>query len=285
MKNLCRIGMPPAYIDRYKSIVAAKKQSKTKETLEDLAEQVAARYVEYENAFNANMLHTLAEDKNMRKNVTVLQHCFKKPTKPLREIFKAVVTAQGDSRILQKCPYCGITLPGTYDHYVPETPFPEFSAHALNLVPSCGKCNSKKSANWKDGNRRLFVNYYCDPLPDEQYLHVTLATKPNSKAVGARFRLERAASIADNALWNLIESHFQRLELLDRYSEQVDNEVSEIFDSCVAHLQDGGNDVVHFLNIVSSSHSAIFGVNHWRVVLWRALSADQNFCQLVQGSV
>lgn len=44
------------------------------------------------------------------------------------------------------CPMCGSSSVGTVEHYLPKSPFPEFSIFSFNLLPSCGPCNSKRGS-------------------------------------------------------------------------------------------------------------------------------------------
>lgn len=280
MKKLNAVATPPCYIKRYKAVVDAKHTGPTKTLLQLIHRGVSLRYTEYYTAFQNNNLQSMAELPAMQAHKDQLQSCYINSTKPLRDIFKAIKTAQ-TTRMLQRCPYCGITLPNTFDHYLPKGRFPEFSAHTLNLVPCCSSCNSSKNERWLDGVNRIFINYYLDPLPDDQYLQVQIISSPGSLAIAAEFSLVRPPAITDDQLWALIESHYDNLHLLNSYREEVNNEIFEIYEVCCCHLADGGNNVVNFLNGLSNSNAAILGANHWRVVLWRALAQDANFIDLI----
>lgn len=50
---------------------------------------------------------------------------------------------------LLSCPMCGGLGGRTLEHYLPKTPYPEFSIFSHNLFPSCGSCNSKRGARNK----------------------------------------------------------------------------------------------------------------------------------------
>lgn len=47
---------------------------------------------------------------------------------------------------LNSCPFCGGDGARTIEHYLPQTSYPEFSVYSLNLLPSCGSCNSKRNS-------------------------------------------------------------------------------------------------------------------------------------------
>lgn len=47
---------------------------------------------------------------------------------------------------LNSCPFCGGDGARTIEHYLPQASYPEFSVYSLNLLPSCGSCNSKRNS-------------------------------------------------------------------------------------------------------------------------------------------
>ncbi|WP_143482407.1 hypothetical protein [Pseudomonas congelans] len=47
---------------------------------------------------------------------------------------------------LNSCPFCGGDGARTLEHYLPQASYPEFSVYSLNLLPSCGSCNSKRNS-------------------------------------------------------------------------------------------------------------------------------------------
>lgn len=53
--------------------------------------------------------------------------------------------------VIGSCPMCGSSNVGTVEHYLPKTPFPEFSVFSFNLVPSCNICNQKRGSKHANG--------------------------------------------------------------------------------------------------------------------------------------
>ncbi|QUG87675.1 hypothetical protein GR140_02525 [Pseudomonas putida] len=53
--------------------------------------------------------------------------------------------------MLGSCPMCGSLTLGTVEHYLPKTPFPEFSVFSWNLIPSCSSCNQKRGSKHVNG--------------------------------------------------------------------------------------------------------------------------------------
>ena len=204
-----------------------------------------------------------------------LLSCYKNKTKKTLEIFDAIKDAQRVG-VLSKCPYCGITRPGTFDHYLPEAEYPEFSVHALNLVPCCSDCNSSKGPRFKTGNQRHYLHYYSDPFPEDQFLFVDIVTRPNVHSYGVRFYIQIPHGFSLSS-WRLIENHFKKLKLLQRYKDEANDEVMTAFSACKNHLKDGGANVANFLNGVCDDEEDKFGNSHWRIVLKRKLITMPDF--------
>ncbi|MCE0912568.1 MULTISPECIES: hypothetical protein [Pseudomonas] len=63
------------------------------------------------------------------------------------------------------CPCCGShSVPGTLDHYLPKTSFPEFAVLLANLTPMCNACQEDKGASYltEEGNRKFIHSYFDD---------------------------------------------------------------------------------------------------------------------------
>lgn len=64
------------------------------------------------------------------------------------------------------CPSCGEPgKPGTLDHYLPKSVFPELSVVIANLTPMCAECQQSKSDDYVDENgNKLFIHPYFDAI-------------------------------------------------------------------------------------------------------------------------
>lgn len=284
MIRLNKVNNPPSYISRHDSIVSGKRNADIKTQLETLRGKVSGRYKVFEDHMTQRTIEEIKEDSEMRSSKESLQSCYKNKTKNTIAIFTEIEKVQS-KRVLERCPYCGITLPKTYDHYLPEENFPELSVHAVNLVPCCGECNSIKSNKWIKSGKRLFLHFYSDPIPTDQFLFVNLNTKPDSLAYGVKFTLssKRPKNYAAND-WELVKSHFKTLSLLKKYQDYSNNEISNVFTLCVAHIMDRGGSTENFLDYICDEEEKIFGPNHWRTVLKRELSLSVDFNHNVKNA-
>jgi hypothetical protein len=74
------------------------------------------------------------------------------------------------------------------------------------------------------------LHAYPDAVRELQFLTVALHQAPGFEGVEASFDLIRPAGVS-TAAWSLIESHFARLKLLERYAELSNDEIAEILSS------------------------------------------------------
>jgi len=279
MKILNKAQCPPSYIRRHNQIVEAKTKDDVRRSLQSVQSSVTLRYRKFQSAIRQGNLHRLNTDLTLRRKKDHLLSCYKNKTKKTLAIFTEIENAQLGGA-LSKCPYCGITRPSSYDHYMPEEHYPELAVHALNLIPCCSLCNSSKGATFLVSNRRQYLHFYSDNIPSELFLFADITTRPNSVAYAVRFRIEKPTLFNPND-WGLIENHYRRLKLLKQYKNEANDEISTIFSSCKAHMKDGGGSVLSFLTDICDDEAEQFGENHWRVVLKRKLAVTPEFVNYV----
>lgn len=274
MKTLISLPPHPAYLDRYVAI-RDKKHSPTRASLVAAHALLSQRYQDYEQAIVRNTLTGLAQSHAALALSKPLRACYGSPTQPLKDLKKAIVDTQ-PKRQLKYCPMCGTTLPKTYDHYLPAALFPEYAVHPLNLVPCCSLCNSIKDDDWLcAAGERQYLHAYSDALPDAQFVYVTLHQHVALKGVGATFSLQQPVDVPAEQ-WRLIDSHFRRLHLIDRYDELGNDEIAEMLSDGKAYQDAGGSDVQDFLRCRSTDRRGVYGRNHWVAVLMSALAEHQD---------
>lgn len=287
MKTMVAPSAVVTYSQRHKNVVSSKantvkgKPNTTKNNLLLLEPQILARYRLFEQAIVQNTLFSFSEDPALAAHKDDLLSCYTGRTKKVKEIFKLIEDTQ-PKRFLKRCPYCGVTLPKTYDHYLPEAHFPELSVHALNLVPCCGSCNSTKNNFWKNNIHRTFLYFYKDIIPNAQYINVNIFTGADS--IGAQFSIQRPINI-QNAVWEVLFSHYEKLGLIFTYNELASDEITEVFNSCVAHIRCGGTNVRLFVENLLATEETLYGINHWRVVLMKSLAINADFSRIVTSNV
>jgi hypothetical protein len=172
---------------------------------------------------------------------------------------------------------------------LPASLFPEFAVHPLNLVPCCSICNAIKGNDWPDtGGRRLYLHAYSDILPAEAFLNVALKTSKDATGVGAVFWIERPPGFRKDA-WSLIESYFDRLNLIERYTDLSNDEIAEILTDCRIYLDSGGKMAQAFLKSRAKERTEVYGPSHWQLVLMdkiaRSSKLDEWIAQPRRGCV
>ena len=270
MRCLNILGDDPPYLDRYVAI-RNRKHREIRTRLTAAHTLIEERYEVYAQAVDQGTLADLRSHAQALQISDILRACYGGATQPLKQLKQAIKDVQ-PKRLMKYCPMCGTTLPGTFDHYMPAVRFPEFAVHPLNLVPCCAKCNSAKDDDWlSEDGKRQFLHAYTDQIPNLQFVIVTLHEDQALDGVGATFSLQRPTGLSDD-LWELINSHFCRLKLIDRYDELSNDEVAEILSDCRAFCDAGGKDVRDFLSGRANDRSEVYGRNHWIGLLMSAMA-------------
>lgn len=268
MRKLATWFMPPTHIQRFEYI-RDKKNRDTRQKLINRQADIRARFIDYETRFASNTLAAIPASP-LQAIKDELRSCYGR-NNGMKAIQNVIEATQENGRLVW-CPYCGITTPTSYDHYLPASKFPEFAAHALNIVPACAKCNSAKDNIWLTRGVRQFIHFYLDDIPVLPYLSVRLVADSLAQAVSAVFSLSRAGMPAP--IWAVMEAHFLNLTLIERYNRQSNTLVNQALKLSKVYLDSGGKDAALFLKNCAADQAKLFGDYDLRVVLWRAMSAD-----------
>jgi 5-methylcytosine-specific restriction endonuclease McrA len=258
------------YIKWYENII--EKKSNLSE-LKDLKDDISERYEEYLIKFNSELL-ILIPPSLYKKNFPPLLGCYKSEVSQLKEL-KRLIKENQPVELRGTCQYCGIGDPKTMDHYLPISFFPEYSVLALNLIPCCKDCNSKKDNHWKKDDYRGIINLYLDKLPKQQYLFGQV--KWENRLPVVRFQIENRSKIDVN-IFSVIENHFERLNLIDLYNDKSSallDQIIEIF----AYYSDDRDEksITHRLLRDAVDKKLKFGPNYWESILKQTLAGDDKF--------
>lgn len=204
-----------------------------------------------------------------------MRHAFTVETQPMTAL-------RGDllGRIsVVRCPFCGISESSTLDHYLPKEQFPEFSVYPKNLVPSCAVCNTRKRDRIliEGTNVRMFLHPCFDVVPEVAFLVVR--TRMEADALSLSYRLMRPVGM-ELQTFQRLQSHFEQLGLADRYRrmglEHLGGQypalrraygAGEVAERVAEKLIEGATDF-----------EEISGPNYWLARLYRALAANDDFC-------
>ena len=108
-------------------------------------------------------------------------------------------------------------------------------------------------------------------------MFVTITGKATGEGYATKFRIAKPAGYpASN--WRLLEAHYEELNLLERYREQANGEIANMFDNAVTFVEvSKSTDLDAFIAATCDKEEATFGLNHWRTVLKRELAACDAF--------
>lgn len=269
----------------HSNVVESKKDTQRdpnyKERVLALNEDIGELFRNYNERFSENELENLEPHGYNGVEKEDLQKLYSYKSKAIQKL-KIDLTTGKNNRVDNICQNCSIGEISSFDHYLPQSEFPEFVVNPLNLIPSCSKCNGFKNAAWRSGGRREFINLYIDTLPEEQYLFVEI--NANEEGIDLSYYLENVNGI-DEDLFALIENHYQKLELLERFKENSSNVIVELevtIQNFARHLSlDKVRDTVEEM---CNDKKVILGNNNWELVLQNALVNNEDYMSRFQNS-
>lgn len=234
-------------------------------------DEIEARFDEYDHAFETDTLESIDEDPVMQRMRTDLQSLYNFKSKPFQALHELLI--KPDGVLDDTCPNCDKDSVESFDHLLPQTKFPEFSDHPLNLMPCCSECNERKSSNWIENGKRKYLNLYIDELPDVQYLFCDVRVSGDS--IECDFSLSNLKGI-DADLFRKIRNHFDALDLCRRYknrSNQLVTELSSHVQLCKSFTLGDINEkeyVRHILLDEIANRKQQDGCNDWRTLIFEA---------------
>jgi hypothetical protein len=271
--------------DFHKEVLASKNNTKKDPTykgrVESLNEDITHQFDLYDSLFAINDLPLLTNKAFTVQCVEDLKKLYSYDLKAIQKL-KIKVTTTEAGRVLNTCQNCAINQVNSFDHFVPQIDFPEFSVNPKNLFPSCTECNSKKSRIWKEDGKRKFLNLYLDELPTVQYLFVDIEFE-NGLPI-AKFKVENINGI-NNETFELLKNHYDKLDLCNRYSSAIDETVTNTIISINEGLNSMSKDELRIVNLERQEKSKLaFGHNYWKAILQIELVNSDQFVSYAQSN-
>lgn len=261
-------------INWYSDIVSNKHDSDIKTNLEEISDDIENRFNEYVNKFSANQLINI-DDSQYIENHPGLVSCYKSEGDVLKLLKKEIKDNQDDD-LKGVCQYCGILKPKTFDHYLPISKYPEFSALAINLVPCCKDCNGKKHNYWKENLERGIINFYIDNIPNSQFLFGNVIFISGIPHV--EYQLLNPNNIINSFFFDIATKHYKRLELLQLFKDTSTDELGEMIRMFKIYVANPTvEDLRQKLNTDASQLQLQFGLNYWKAVMRLTLSQSEPF--------
>lgn len=167
------------------------------------------------------------------------------------------------------CPYCAIGEANTTEHILPKSLFPEYAVNVYNLIPTCSVCNNYKGDKIVDENSKVFtINFYTDTLPNKRYLFANIT--PIVGGVQLKYYLNDKYVI-DKNLYALIERHFNRYHLIERFHKKAEQELSNIenyfkYENITSEAD--YDKAAEKLIKKTEGDANSYGKNHWKIVMY-----------------
>lgn len=273
MKNLKPYDLPS--IGFYEELVLTKRNSVKnpdfKTRLVSYKANIDLNFTQYDTYYvDNNLTSMIPSDFNAQQKTDILS-LYSYSNSAISKL-KIKLTTSEYNRVENTCQNCTIGEVSSFDHFLPKDEFPEFSVHPKNLIPSCSKCNGKKSINWRNGLNSLFLNLYLDVLPDIQYLFVDV-----DQTLDFTFIIENRNHI-NTDLFSIIESHYVKLDLTQRFKENSNKVVSELINSINSTKNKLPRaEIINSVIETENSNKALYGSSYWQSVLKIALVQNNKF--------
>lgn len=234
------------------------------------------RFHEYKK--NRKGLEKLTPFPYTEQQKSCLEGCYDSDTDAKKKLI-ALIKGKLDTHSKAVCSYCGIGRPTTIDHYLPKSIFPEFSVLSYNLIPCCPECNNLKSNHWIDdkSKTRLFVNFYFDEIPNENYLFAKILPKNNAFLVEFFYKAPNNSKI-----FSTISTHLTKLDITNRLEVIANSHIDTVYDQNQSALY-AGSDAEQLKNTLRLNTRILekkHGKNYWQVVLNRAIQNSNSFFTL-----
>lgn len=247
-----------------------------KDLIKNKYNTILDKYVEYKNS--KNCLESIKQFPFSDLEKRALIHCYEYSTKALSNLKKEIKLNQPNA-LRSICTYCGINNPGTYDHYIPKSQYPEYSVYGPNLIPCCNECNGIKGDRWKDeGDKRLFFHFYYDSSPTIQIIESIITIEDDEPKVRFDF-IKNNGNFEYETLENsfIIENHFRRLDLLNRFRDSCNSYLAETINSLRAHKKFDEISIIDFLKEEHVGIVETYGINHWKSIAIKGMIDSTEF--------
>lgn len=199
--------------------------------------------------------------------------------KPARRIYESLLASTNE-----KCPFCGdIGQPRNLDHFLPLAYFPQFSVMPINLIPACRDCNmGEKGDDFALNASDQILHPYLDRdlFFNQQWVHARYVNEDD----GAMEYFVHPPEEWEDVDKQRVIKHFNDFDLARRYGVEAGKHLSELIDQRDAFYTElsgvlpDDRLISAFKQITFSSliEGATF-INHWKKIMYIALSESQEF--------
>lgn len=258
------------------SDISGSKHEPAKTSLLNVYNNILDDYLKYYK--NRHNLERLAVDMSIDEDASKYLRAAYKSGKAIDSV-KAKIMEIMPPAIKEKCPYCMLSEPGTFDHYVGKGQFPEYSVLSKDLVPCCSKCNGKKGEKFLTSNgKRIFISFYFDELPKNSFLVVELDIDGAVPYIKNMYTNSNTGKDIDE----IIETHFDELELFERYMNPMSNKLSLLVKRIEGSKQ-VRDEIIEMLTNEIVALEKIYSSSYWECSLYRAVVCNEDILEYLEN--
>lgn len=269
-------------VDIYFPKIIANKHLKTRTELKAVEVDVLAlckAYTAVLSGFNTPKEQVWTDEAS-----EALKSCYAVSTKELsahKDAILQFLKSQSDINV-QRCAYCMLNDPKTWDHYMPKEHFPEYSVYHENLLYICYGCNQRKS-NYFDKNQLIYCHPYFTIDSEEALLHCKVTVTKGRLSIqyygGGEGKFSQAGAIA--------HQHLDRLGLIDRFKGEASSTVSGLIGELRQYFP-GGVTQQALDRVLKRRYAEArdkLGCNAWDSRLWHGLAACPDFVAYANSKI
>lgn len=194
----------------------------------------------------------------------------------------------------KRCCYCNNHKIEVVDHFLPESKYNFLAVNPINLVPSCEECNDNKLAYSPSSVDPVLVHPYFDFIDEISWLAVKIVDRVvatdlnNCKKYNYTFEYYVKDLDACPIDLNRIKKTFELLKLNNNivfdaetfFNTELYYELIDPDDLGGLNDQDLAN---HFKKKSVNLNRQGYGLNHWKVTLYKMLSEITDFSYLKEN--
>lgn len=182
----------------------------------------------------------------------------------------------------KKCIYCESRHGNNeLDHFLPESEYDYLTIVPANLLPSCSKCNKRKSSNveeiyhpyFADVSEQIYIKCEIEIHPKEKDIDfINLSTSDLPNILIPKYYLVAKSTVNNKKLYDQIKVVFEKLDLSNRYSEMM----AEIFDEEINELKEilsnaDKEELKNNIEIKIRSRSNVYSENSCIIPFYKSL--------------
>lgn len=263
----------------YLNAVSRKADEDLRMRLNGISLGLGYQYDIYDNYFNTGKLGVLQKNIGFSNSSIDIQSLYEYNSVSIRDLRDAI-EKNIPATVRYTCQYCTVTPSESFDHYLPKEEFPEYAIHTNNLIPCCKACNGYKSYVWRNFvGMRLFINLYRDKIPEEKFLFAKVIDEGNGE-INFRYYLDNPYGI-DSHFFRLLETHFERLRLLERMRKKAVGIVSELENSMITSKLPI-DEIIAVVIETAERNFESYGSNYWKSIAEISLVNSPIFLARIQ---